>query len=67
MSKDNFTMEVMVGDWWLKANDLPDKEPLRSVMVDIIGADASNCGNKKAYLSLVKHSAKGIIKKLSDI
>lgn len=56
--------EIMCGDFFIGTKDLPKEEPLRSIMVDIIGADASCCGNKKAYLSLLKYTAEEIINKL---
>lgn len=59
-------ISIMCGDFFIGQEDLPNKEPLRSVMIDIIGADASCCGNKKAYLSLLKYTAKKIIKDLTS-
>uniref|UniRef100_A0A6H1ZF51 Uncharacterized protein n=1 Tax=viral metagenome TaxID=1070528 RepID=A0A6H1ZF51_9ZZZZ len=65
--KKEIIVSVNCGDFWVSQKDLPDKEPIRSIMVDIIGCDASCCGNKKAYLRLVKATAKEIVKRYKII
>lgn len=60
-------MSMSCGDFWISAKDLPDKEPLRSIMSDIVCCDPSCCRDKKAFLGLVKHTAEEIIKRYKII
>jgi len=58
-------MQIQCGDFWISPEDLKQKEPLRSVMINILNAQSGNCGNKKAFLELVEFTAKEIISDLT--
>ncbi len=49
------------GKFWISKKDLPKKEPLRSIMINILTCQPDDCKDKKAYMDLVKYCAKDII------
>ncbi len=54
-------METKCGDFWIGKKDLPDNE-VGKIMLDIVFCSPDNCRNKEAFLELVEHTAKEIIK-----
>lgn len=65
--KEKVKIEMLCGKFWISQKELPLSEPLRKIMTAIIGCQPNDCRDKKSYLSLVKYTAKDLIKDLKKI
>jgi hypothetical protein len=58
-------LEIIVGDFTISRKDLPDGLVGR-IMLDIIFCQAECCRDKQAFLELLEHTAKEIIRKVRE-
>ena len=62
VKSNRIEIKIQCGKFWVSPNELPKKEPLRSIMVDILNCQPNDCRTKKNYLELVEFTATELIK-----